>query len=247
MHPEGPDGSVLAALLRALPEERSGLPAAARGDDCLRELHWLYDRRDARESRSDLTSWLSKWQPKYPKLCAWVEENIEQTLTFYRFPLAHHKHIKSTNMLQRLNQEIKRRTHAVRIFPNEKSCLRLIRVLGLRAAGPNSAARARPACPRVSVRHSPEHGDPPHSFAELDRHDAGLRAWLVTFAGLKRPRPRSDGIGSSSCCLTRVVYPRYGGYFTDPLNGQSRLSRRSWARETSSVVRAHLDLPLASC
>lgn len=101
------------------------------GDDCLRELRWLYDRRDAREARSDLAAWLTKWQPKYPKLCAWVEESIEQTLTFYRFPLAHHKHIKSTNMLERLNQEIKRRTHVVRIFPNEKSCLRLIRALAV--------------------------------------------------------------------------------------------------------------------
>lgn len=101
------------------------------GDDCLRELRWLYDRRDVKEARADLAAWLSKWQSKYPKLCSWAEENIEETLTFYRFPLAHHKHIKSTNMLERLNQEIKRRTHVVRIFPNEKSCLRLIRALAL--------------------------------------------------------------------------------------------------------------------
>lgn len=101
------------------------------GDDCLRELRWLYDRRDVREARSDLGAWLMKWQQKYPKLCTWVEENIEETLTFYRFPLGHHKHIKSTNMLERLNQEIKRRTHVVRIFPNEKSCLRLIRALAV--------------------------------------------------------------------------------------------------------------------
>lgn len=100
-------------------------------DNCLRELRWLYDRRDVREARSDLGAWLTKWQQKYPKLCTWVEENIEETLTFYRFPLGHHKHIKSTNMLERLNQEIKRRTHVVRIFPNEKSCLRLIRALAV--------------------------------------------------------------------------------------------------------------------
>lgn len=60
-----------------------------------------------------------------------MEESIEQTLPFYRFPLAHHKHITSTNILERLNQEIKRRTHVVRIFPNEKSCLRLIRALAV--------------------------------------------------------------------------------------------------------------------
>lgn len=98
-------------------------------DDCLLELRWLYDRRDVNEARADLQGWLEKWSTKYPKLCSWVEENIEATWTFYRLPREHHKHMKSTNMLERLNQEIKRRTHVIRIFPNEASCLRLIRAL----------------------------------------------------------------------------------------------------------------------
>ena len=101
------------------------------GDDCLQELRWFYDRRNPAEVRRDLAAWLGKWQGKYAKLCAWVEENIEETLTFYRLPLAHHKHMKSTNMLERLNQEIKRRTHVVRIFPNAESCLRLVRALAV--------------------------------------------------------------------------------------------------------------------
>jgi len=42
---------------------------------------------------------------------AWVEDNVEETLTFYRLPAQHHKHLKSTNMLERLNEELKRRTH----------------------------------------------------------------------------------------------------------------------------------------
>jgi putative transposase len=100
-------------------------------DDCLRELRWLYDRRDLAEARRDLAAWLAKWQATYPKLCAWVEDNIEQTLTFYRLPRRHHKHLKSTNLLERLNEEIKRRTHVVRIFPNASSCLRLIRALAV--------------------------------------------------------------------------------------------------------------------
>jgi putative transposase len=98
-------------------------------DDCLTELRWLYDRRDAAEARLHLRAWLERWAAKYPKLCAWVEEGIEETWTFYRQPREHHKHIKSTNMLERLNQELKRRTHVVRIFPNDASCLRLIRAL----------------------------------------------------------------------------------------------------------------------
>ena len=75
--------------------------------------------------------WLGKWQAKYPKLCAWVEGNIEETFTFYRLPKEHHKHLKSTNVLERLNQELKRRTHVIRIFPNPESCLRLIRALAV--------------------------------------------------------------------------------------------------------------------
>ena len=40
---------------------------------------------------------------------------------FYRLPREHHKHLKSTNMLERINEELARRTHVIRIFPNEKS------------------------------------------------------------------------------------------------------------------------------
>jgi len=100
-------------------------------DDCLQELRWIYDRRELVEVRRDIAAWLAKWQTKHPKLCDWVEENIEETLTYYRLPLPHHKHMKSTNMLERLNQELKRRTHVVRIFPNAESCLRLVRALAV--------------------------------------------------------------------------------------------------------------------
>jgi putative transposase len=98
-------------------------------DDCLLELRWMYDRRDLSEVRRDLAAWLAKWSGKYPKLTGWVEENIEETLTYFRLPLAHRKHMKSTNMLERLNEEIRRRTYVVRIFPNAQSCLRLVRAL----------------------------------------------------------------------------------------------------------------------
>ena len=98
-------------------------------DDCMRELRWLYDRRNIDEARKDLAAWLERWQSKYPKLTNWVEESIEETWTFYRLPLPHHKHLKSTNMLERFNEEIRRRTRVVRIFPNQASCLRLIRAL----------------------------------------------------------------------------------------------------------------------
>ena len=134
---------LLAAIREVLPEAvwqrcyvhflRNALDYVPRkvDDDCLMELRWFYDRRDLAEVQRDLATWLAKWQGKYPKLCGWVEDNIAETLSYYRLPLAHHKHMKSTNMLERLNQEIKRRTHVVRIFPNAASCLRLVRALAV--------------------------------------------------------------------------------------------------------------------
>ncbi|NBJ13117.1 IS256 family transposase [Microvirga arsenatis] len=100
-------------------------------DDCLQELRWLYDRRSVEEARRDLAAWIAKWEGRYPRLIAWAEETIEETLTFYRLPRQHHKHLKSTNMLERLNEEIRRRTYVVRIFPNAASCCRLVRALAV--------------------------------------------------------------------------------------------------------------------
>lgn len=101
------------------------------GDDCLQELRWLYDRRDLAEAKADLAQWLAKWQAKYPRLTAWAEDTIEETFTYFRLPMPHHKHMKSTNMLERLNEEIRRRTYVVRIFPNAESCRRLVRALAV--------------------------------------------------------------------------------------------------------------------
>jgi putative transposase len=98
-------------------------------DDCLMELRWMYERRDVTEARRDLAAWLTKWQTRYSKLCDWVETHIEETWTYYRLPRVHHKHMKSTNMLERVNQEIRRRTQVVRIFPHADSCLHLVRAL----------------------------------------------------------------------------------------------------------------------
>ncbi len=67
------------------------------------ELRWLYDRHDVNEARHDLTKWLERWSGQHRKLCDWVEANIEETFTFYRLPRTY-KHLKSTNLLERLNQ-----------------------------------------------------------------------------------------------------------------------------------------------
>ena len=58
-----------------------------------------------------------------------LTNRFTSNFTFLKLPRAHHRSLKSTNVLERLNEEIKRRTRVVRIFPNPESCLRLIRAL----------------------------------------------------------------------------------------------------------------------
>lgn len=62
-------------------------------------------------------------------MARWIEEGIEDCLACYAFPESHRRRIRSTNGLERFNQEIKRRTRVVRIFPNRDSCLRVVSAL----------------------------------------------------------------------------------------------------------------------
>lgn len=61
-----------------------------------------------------------------PKLAVWMEENLGEGLMVYAFPEGHRRLLRTTNGLERLNQEIRRRTRVARLFPNEASCLRLV-------------------------------------------------------------------------------------------------------------------------
>ena len=98
-------------------------------DEALAELRWAYDRANMAEAANDISAWIERWSSKVPRLVGWVGANIYESLSFYRFPISHRKHIKSTNMVERLNEEIKRSTLVVRIVPNQESALRLIRSL----------------------------------------------------------------------------------------------------------------------
>jgi len=64
-----------------------------------------------------------------PKLATWLEENLPQAFTVFTLPAAHQKRLRTSNALERVNQELKRRTRVARVFPNEKSLLRLITAL----------------------------------------------------------------------------------------------------------------------
>ena len=139
-------------------------------DDCLQELRWLYDRRSVEEARHDLAAWIAKWGVRYPRLVAWVEETIEETLTFYRLPRQHQaKHLKSTNMLELpSSEEIRRRTYVVRIFPNADACRRLVRALAGR--DPRELARSPPLSQYERSQRAQENSAPPSRMTPAN-HD----------------------------------------------------------------------------
>jgi len=72
-----------------------------------------------------------RWRGGHPGVAEHVEEHIEECLTCLTFPEGHRKRIRTTNGLERFNQELKRRTRVVRIFPNRGSCLRLVSALAI--------------------------------------------------------------------------------------------------------------------
>ncbi len=61
-----------------------------------------------------------------PEFVSWLDENIQEGLTCYRFPQKHRKRIRTTNGLERVNREVKRRTRVAVLFPNAPSALRLV-------------------------------------------------------------------------------------------------------------------------
>ena len=78
------------------------------------------------EAKRLLADTVQRYRSVAPKLAVWMEENLVEGLMVFAFPAAHWRLLRTTNGLERLNQEIRRRTRVARLFPNEASCLRLI-------------------------------------------------------------------------------------------------------------------------
>ena len=83
--------------------------------------------RSAAELR--LKAICSQYTKTAPKLTAWMEENLPQGFSVFALPVTHQRKLRTSNALERVNQELKRRTRVARVFPNEASILRLITAL----------------------------------------------------------------------------------------------------------------------
>ena len=94
-----------------------------------RELRGVFAAADRADAEARLARMVEAWRPRAPRLASWLEENVPEGFTVFALPEAHRRRLRTTNALERLSRELKRRTRVATLFPNEASLLRLVSAL----------------------------------------------------------------------------------------------------------------------
>ena len=90
------------------------------------DIRAIFNAPDREEAEHLLEKFLARYEKIAPALVRWAEEAIPEGFTVFGFPASHRRRLRTTNLVERLNEEIRRRTRVARLFPNEASCLRLV-------------------------------------------------------------------------------------------------------------------------
>jgi transposase-like protein len=102
------------------------VPKVAMREEVARDIRTIFNAPDKAEAERFLEIAVEKYSKTASKLSGWLEQNIPEGLTVFSLPDNQRKRLRSTNMVERLNREIKRRTRVAGLFPNEASLLRLV-------------------------------------------------------------------------------------------------------------------------
>jgi putative transposase len=98
-------------------------------EEAARDIRTIFNASDLSEAQRRLQTVAQKYRESAPKLAGWIEAHAPEALTIFSLPEAHRKKLRTTNSLERLNKEIKRRTRVATLFPNEASLERLVTAL----------------------------------------------------------------------------------------------------------------------
>jgi putative transposase len=93
------------------------------------DIRAIFTARTRSEAETLLAATVAKYAQTASKLATWLETAIPEGLTILAFPESHRRRLRTSNGLERLNREIRRRTRVVSIFPSEAACLRLVSAL----------------------------------------------------------------------------------------------------------------------
>lgn len=129
-------GAARRAILGSVPWQRcqfhlqqnaqAYVPHQAMRAEVAADIRATFNAPDRKTAEGLLQAAIQKYAASAPRLSAWLEDNLAEGFTVFDFPLEHRRSIRTTNSLERINKEIRRRTRVVGIFPNEASCLRLV-------------------------------------------------------------------------------------------------------------------------
>lgn len=90
------------------------------------DLRQILNAADEPEARAKLRIKIDKYRETAPKLAEWMEANVPEGFAVFQLPLAHRKRLRTTNALENLNRQIRRRTRVATVFPSEGALLRLV-------------------------------------------------------------------------------------------------------------------------
>ncbi|MBF0297147.1 MAG: transposase, partial [Oligoflexia bacterium] len=93
------------------------------------EVRNIFNSPTIEDAREYINKVINKYNKKAPEFVNWLNANIEEGLVVYNFPKEHRIKIRTANMIERLNKEIRRRTRVAGLFPNKESVLRLVTAL----------------------------------------------------------------------------------------------------------------------
>jgi len=105
---------------------QSYVPKVAMRTEVASAIKDIFNAPDRQEAENRLGRMVERYRKSAPQLAEWAEENIPEGLTIFDLPPSHRRRLRTTNCLERISEEIKRRTRVARLFPNEASLLRLI-------------------------------------------------------------------------------------------------------------------------
>jgi len=102
------------------------VPRVAMRGEVAADLRAIFDAPDRAEADRRLELAVRKYEKTAPKLAVWLAANVPDGLTVFVLPPSHRRRLRTSNLLERLNKEIKRRTRVATLFPNEAALLRLV-------------------------------------------------------------------------------------------------------------------------
>ena len=94
--------------------------------ECLSEARAIYQAKNRKQAREAWAKWKKRWEGEAPEAVACLGRDLEALLTFLGCPEAHHRRVRTTNYIERLFREVRRRTRLMGAFANRTSCDRML-------------------------------------------------------------------------------------------------------------------------